>query len=141
MVTKAIIKNINWTTSSNGTQQAYSVELSIPFLNTVQDGIICTLPKCNFYPTIGDIVFVTFENYDINKPIIIGCLFKETGNTSSTSIETESLIVNGLCELSKDTTIGDVTYNELKYLEGLQQNLQQSLNNIEDRLKALEDNN
>lgn len=141
MVTKAIIKDINWTTATDGTQQAYSVELNIPFLNTVQDGIICTLPKCNFYPTIGDVVFVTFENYDINKPIIIGCLFKETGNTSNISIETESLIVNGSCKLNKDIDIAGITYNELKYLEGLQQNLQQSLNDIEERLKALEDNN
>lgn len=132
MVTKGIIEKVN---------TPYEVKVNIPFLNTVQNAIICTLPQCNFIPNVGDIVIVSFEDYDINKPIIIGCLFKESGNLSLIDLDVQSLTTKSITKLSDMTSIGDITYDELKYLKGLQQNIQSSLKNIEDRLDKLEGNN
>lgn len=111
MVTKAIIDSII---------NEYTVKVRIPFINknnnNTSDAIICTLPQCQFLPVVGDVVLVAFEDYQISKPIIIGCLFKESGNTSLINITTQALTVESKAILSKDTTIGDITYDDLKEL-------------------------
>lgn len=140
MITKGIIVSVDWT-NSNGIQQGFTVKVNIPFLNTIQDAIICTLPQCNFIPVVGDVVIVSFEDYDVNKPVIIGCLFKESGNVSLIDLNVQCLTTNSITKLSNTTTIGDITYDELKNLKGLQQNLQSTIKNIEDRLNKLEGNN
>ena len=141
MITKGIIEKIEWTNFSDSTSKAYLVTVRLPFLNTTQEAIVCTLPKCNFIPEIGDIVFVTFEDYDINKPVTISCLFKESGNTSNIELDLNSLNVNGLTKLSNMTSVGDVDYEQIKYLIGLKQNLQATIDDFENRIKKLEDNN
>ena len=135
MVTKGIVTKVNWIGN-----KAFSADVNIPFLNTIQESFICTLPNCNFIPQENDVVFVTFEDYDINKPVIIGCLFKESGNTSSIDLDVQNLIVKSICKLSEMTSIGDINYEQIKYLKGLEQNIQSSFKNIEDRLDKLEGN-
>ena len=144
MVTKAIIESINDT---------YSVKVRIPLLDSVgdysdatpsaelSDAIVCTLPRTSYIPEIGDIVIVTFEDNDLGKPIIIGCLFKDSGNLSQINSELNSLKVVANTTLSKDVNIGDISYKELQYLSGLKQNLQGTINNILSRLDNLEGNN
>ena len=131
MITKAIIKEII---------DKYQVRVDIPLLNSTLDSIVCTLPKAKFYPEIGDIVFVAFEDYDLGKPVIIGSLFKESSNTSNIDINAVSLKVDGHTTLSSDTTIGNITFEQLKYLEGLQQNIQSTFELIDQRLNNLEGN-
>ena len=143
MVTKAIIESI---------ESKYLVKVRIPLLDSgpefsdatdydsLSDAIICTLPRTSYIPEIGDIVFVTFEDNDKGKPIIIGCLFKESGNDSQIDIEVNNLVVKSKTQLSSSINIGSISYDELKYLEGLKQNIQATFSNIEDRLKELEGN-
>ena len=142
MVTKAIVESID---------NIYSIKVRIPILdsgkeftdatlyNNLSEATVCLPPRASYIPQIGDIVFVAFEDNDKGKPIIIGCLFKESGNTSQINIELNDLKVNSKSVLSNNTTIGDITYEEIKYLAGLKQSVQSTFNNIETRLKNLED--
>lgn len=144
MVTKAIIENVD---------DIYSVKVRIPILDSsaeytdatnykdLSDAIICTLPRTSYIPEVGDIVLVAFEDNDKGKPIIIGCLFKESGNTSQVNIEVNNLTVVSKTNLNADITIGDISYEELKYLKGLKQNIQATIENIQERLENLEGNN
>jgi len=142
MVTKAIIESI---------EDIYSVKVRIPILdsgaeytdattyNNLSEAVICTLPRASFIPEVGDIVFVAFEDNDKGKPIIIGCLFKESGNTSQINITANNLIIDGKTTLNNDFKVGDIDYNQIKYLEGLRQNVQTTFENIDERLKKLEE--
>lgn len=144
MVTKAIIEAIN---------DEYSVKVRIPLFdsssqfldstptNSLSDAITCTLPRMSYIPEVGDIVFVAFEDNDKGRPVIIGCLFKESGNTSLINAEINNLNVLGQTNLGTSISIGDISYQQLKYLIGLNQNIQAALENIDERLKNLEGNN
>ena len=56
-------------------------------VNELSDAIICTLPRSSYIPEVGDVVIVAFEDNDLGKPIILGCLFKETNNISQVNLE------------------------------------------------------
>ena len=141
MVTKAIIESI---------QSPYEVTVRIPLFNSgsnfsqgsqvLNEAIVCVPPNCSFTPQIGDIVLVAFEDFDAGKPVIIGCLFKESGNSSTLNINASSLNVDGTTTLSEQSKIGDIGYSELKQLSGLGQNVQNSINNIEGEIQTLETN-
>lgn len=131
MITKGIIKEI---------LTPYEVKVQIPLLNSTLDSVICTIPNSKFLPEVDDIVFVGFEDYDLGKPVILGCLFKENGNISGINIDCISLNVNGRTQLNSDIKIGDLTYEELKSLIGCKQNINIAIQNIEDRLDKLEGN-
>lgn len=143
MVTKAIIESV---------EDIYSVKVRMPTLdsipeyagatsvNELSDAIICTLPRSSYIPEVGDIVIVAFEDNDLGKPIILGCLFKETNNISQVNLEVNDLKVTSHVSLSKDIDIGDISYNELKYLIGLKQNIQSTIDNILERLNKIEEN-
>lgn len=136
MVTKAIIEDID---------DIYSVKVRIPMYDSTPEftdstktadlssAIICTLPQTSYVPAVGDIVLVAFEDNDKGKPVIIGCLFKESGNLSGVDIKANNLKVSG------NFTIGSISYDQLKYLEGLEQNIQNTLDNLEDRISKLEE--
>lgn len=137
MVTKAIIEEVI---------NNYQVKVRIPTLDSTENfststsqvelstAIVCVQPRSTFVPEVGDVVIVAFEDNDKGKPIIIGCLFKESGNLSQVDLTARDLIVNESTVLSKNTKIGDINYNELKYLQGLQEPVQQALSNLETRL-------
>lgn len=141
MVTKAIIEEVI---------NNYQVKVRIPTLDSTENfststskvelstAIVCVQPRSTFVPEVGDIVIVSFEDNDKGKPIIIGCLFKESDNLSQVDLTARNLTVNEGTLLSKNTQIGDIDYNQLKYLQGLQEPVQQALNNIVERLNKLE---
>ena len=142
MVTKAIVESID---------NIYSIKVRIPILdsgpeftdatsyNNLSEAVVCLPPRASYIPQVGDVVFVAFEDNDKGKPIIIGCLFKESGNTSQINMEVNDLIVNSKTTLNSNISIGDITYKEISYLEGLKQNIQSTFNNIDKRLEKLED--
>ena len=119
MITKAIIEKVI---------SDYEVKVRIPLLDSTTafkqsvdiDGLssatICISPKSRFIPAVGDIVFVAFEDNDAGKPVIIGCLQKETGNISSLDLNVESLNASSSINLSNNTTIGDLSYEKINSL-------------------------
>lgn len=117
MVTKAIVEEII---------SEYEVTVRIPTLDAgsnfssstqnynLANAIICVPPQCVYSPTKGDIVIVSFEDNDYGKPIILGCLFKESGNTSGMGANLSTLNVTGNTKLSTQTTIGNISYQQLQ---------------------------
>ena len=72
----------------------------------------------------GNIVFVEFEEGDTSKPVIVGSLFNTLESSVVSDAQFDSLIVNVNTELPRDTSIGDVTDDNIAFLEGLSTNVQ-----------------
>lgn len=78
---------------------------------------LCYQPEhLNSY-NVGDVVFVSFEDNDKSKPVILGKLY--LGNSqieSRTNDIVQDLKVTHNAKLPKDTTIGDISGEELERL-------------------------
>lgn len=124
MVTKGFIRgNIKKVrTSSGGESYKYPVEIYIfktagdkTASSQTLDSLICYASgQFQGYQT-GDCVIVTFEDNDLNKPIILGKLY-----TPITEIKDKKLLnrygnveIEDSCVLPKDITIGDFNYQSL----------------------------
>lgn len=95
----------------------------------VQAGITTSL-------NVGDIVIVSYDKYAPDEAVILGCLFRE-GLESFTDAKLNELIVFGKAELTKNTKIGDISYNELSSLSGIKDNVQKQLNDLQEQLNLL----
>lgn len=87
---------------------------------------------------IGDCVFIGFEDNDYSKPVILGKLFTGDTETPNTVKEVNNqLLVNSGAILPANTSIGNVSAQDLKALEGIGGNnktLMQLLKFILDKL-------
>lgn len=72
----------------------------------------------------GNIVFVEFEEGDTSKPVICGALFNTLDSQTVSDAKFNSLTVNVNTVLPRDTHIGDVTDDNIAFLEGLSTNVQ-----------------
>ena len=72
----------------------------------------------------GNIVFVEFEEGDTAKPVICGTLFNTLDSQTVSDAKFDSLTVNVNTVLPRDTHIGDVTDDNIAFLEGLSTNVQ-----------------
>lgn len=91
----------------------------------------------------GDRVYVGFLNNNVGDPIILGHMYFQNpdidAQTDSTySVKVADLETTAHTQLSADTTIGQITAQEISYLHGLSSNLQMQLSEIKERLAALE---
>lgn len=72
----------------------------------------------------GNVVFVEFEEGDTSKPVICGALFNTLDSQTVSDAKFDSLTVNVNTVLPRDTCIGDVTDDNIAFLEGLSTNVQ-----------------
>lgn len=72
----------------------------------------------------GNVVFVEFEEGDTSKPVICGALFNTLDSQTVSDAKFDSLTVNVNTVLPRDTYIGDVTDDNISFLEGLSTNVQ-----------------
>ena len=72
---------------------------------------------------VGDIVFVGFENNDAGSPVILGHLYRESLNSLDTFIESTTLNITNQATLPENTSIGDITYQQLYYLNNVSRNI------------------
>lgn len=132
MITKGKITKIptgKWITE-NGVEKYDNIyEVFIPiFLSAGQskdsklspssiEATLCYQPEhLNSY-NVGDIVFVSFEDNDKSKPIILGKLYLGNGETESrTNDIVQDLRVTHNAKLPKNTTIGDISGDEIERL-------------------------
>ena len=56
--------------------QVYEASLGVEF-NSLSDATICIPPKFKMNLKKGDLVFITFEDNDRYKPIIVGYIYNE----------------------------------------------------------------
>ena len=133
MITKAIVED-----ASN---PCY-VKVRIPTYDAIEDArggtlnkdlsyaTICALPNSDNNVQNGDVVFVSFEDDDLGKPVIIGHLVKEEKGKSYSDASFRLLNTKSTTTLYKDTYIGDVTPQEIASLKGIKFNIQEQFNNI-----------
>lgn len=139
MITKGIVQEII---------DPYNIKLRLPILDGtdyssegipneyLNTAIVCLPPKTQYNFEIGDVVIVGFEDDDLSKPIIIGCLFKQDGNTSTIDIQAQELSTTNAI-LGKNTYIGNVTPKEISSLEGVTGNIQLQINHILELIESL----
>lgn len=141
MITRGIIEQI---------VNAYTVKVRMPAINDMgrtgknllsddlNDAKICTLSHVNPSLNIGDIVFVAFEDNDMGKPVVIGHLYRENMQNTYTDIQSNSLIVNLMCQLPEYTSIGEVTSKQIAYLKNVNYDLQSQIDRLTNIVNDLE---
>lgn len=134
MVTKAIVADVS---------DKYNIKVRIPIYNrasfanqkTVDADLpaatSCVLPNSSLNLRVGDIVYVSFEDDDTGRPVILGCLYMESGNGSTCgSIFADSINVKANAVLPSETSIGKVTSKELGFLTGMRENTQYQIDEL-----------
>lgn len=143
MITKAIIQDVI---------NAHKIRIRIPLYNKL-DGVngstpnnelsiasVCTLPNIISDPHVGDIVFVSFEEDNIAKPVILGYLSSKADNKSLTNIKCDNLLVKGETCLTKETVIGEIEYENISQLKGLKDNINLKFQSIDKNISSLKSN-
>lgn len=127
MVTKGIVEKV---------LSKYYARVRIPIYDGVEDSqgstnnvnlssaIVCSLPNSIVTLAKDDIVYVTFEDDDIGKPVIIGWLQKGTGNNSEVGLTLSTLTTKSTTFLDKQTYIGNIQPFEIQKLENVRDNIQ-----------------
>lgn len=100
---------------------------------------LCMLPNTHPNLQVGDIVFVGFEDNDMGKPVILGCLYCETLSDSYASMTLNSLEVNVNTHLSAETEIGSTTAFDIKNLSNTKGNLQAQIDIIKEEISKLQE--
>ena len=143
MVTKAIIEQ---------RVSEYQYRVRIPIFDRSQSASLHTSTKNLCIATIstskgiynnyqeGDVVFIAFENNEMDHPIIIGHLYREALTqeiTSAPIIDARSINVTENAILPIGTTIGQIEYEELFSLLSLKGELQEQINEMKTQLQEL----
>lgn len=128
MFTKAIIEQVI---------DDFSYKVRIPVYNRAQYAVSSTptsqLPIAHvccppgYFPSysVGDIVYVTFEDNNTNKPVIIGQLFcKKSFNSTLSSLKLNNLEITSSANLPKNTFIGEIKGYEIQSLKDISNNIQ-----------------
>lgn len=139
MITKAKVEQIS--------PDGYHVKVRIPTLHKIEGApgatpfeelpyaLVCYAPGCKPNLTVGDIVYVGFENNQISEPVILGMLLNNTFTNSSTTINADSLNVNINAQLpDNQTTVGNINVSNLANNISLS-----TLNGLNDRFESIED--
>lgn len=99
---------------------------------------VCVTTNLNNSLNVGDIVYVSFEDNDKGKPVILGQLYKEEMNTLAdiklNSANINQLTVNKNASLPQNTSIGSISFKEIAALSGIKDNIQ---NQIDINLPAI----
>lgn len=124
MIVKGIVESV---------ENRNNIKVRVPFLNgasnqadsTPTDDLpnctICQLPNLSMQLNIGDIVWLSFENAQWDKPVIIG--FLDIAQKSKVSPVVDSITVDTNARLPYETNIGDVSPQSIACLTGLNQNI------------------
>lgn len=134
MLLKAIVNYIS--------DDGYTANITIPVLDGYgsyvksnvhgREAIICSLPGCKPSYGAGDVVFVSFEEDETSKPVVLGTLYRQE-QLSQMDINATSLVVDVNSQLPTDTYIGEIAPNNF-------QSLVDNKDNINKRIEVLSDN-
>ena len=143
MVTKALVKAVR----SNRNE----IDLYIPVYDSYEEdpnekelssryhATICTPPGiCPNYQ-VGDTVFICIEDANLSEPVIMGLLYPATNKKTSSDASFSSLIVSVNTKLSSDTSIGNVSKDNIKCLEKVNKNIQEQFDtNTKQKIELLD---
>ena len=101
---------------------------------------ICTVPGCLPNFAVGDVILICIEDNDLSAPMIMGRLIPDDESLGTSNATFQTLAVEKDTTLSKDTTIGDVTPENISYLEGVTSHIQAQFDtNTTQKINALND--
>lgn len=142
MITKGIVEELI---------SPYQVRVRIPLLDGIPSdpnstktkdlGIatICSLPNCYLNVNLGDIVFISFEDNTRDKLLVLGVLSAENQNKTYSELTLSRLDVVNEVKLPAQTTIGNVTPEDIQKLTNLYDNVQKQLNSLKERLDIIDE--
>ena len=104
--------------------------------NNLNIASVCNLPGSSILPRKGDVVFVGFENDNFSLPVVLGYLNLDSEINSSNSLKIDSLSVHNDTHLPRNTTIGQVYWNNIENISSLSSSVVESIDNIDSKLKA-----
>ena len=119
MILKAIIESTNLDNQYRIRIPKYhqidGVSTATP-INQLPFASVCYQPGIIPNYSIGDVVYIDFENDDLSQPIILGKLLCQRSytETSVSDATLRSLTVQVDTQLSEDTTISDITFDDIK---------------------------
>lgn len=140
MVTKGIVEKVI---------NQYSAKVRLPLYDGVSStknsistdnlpiATICTLPNTVGIISEGDIVFVTFEDNDKSKRVILGVLSRETKSISYPTTELSTIKIYDNATLPVNTTIGNLSSNDIACLIGLKDNIQRQIDALQAQLDSI----
>lgn len=141
MITRGIVERV---------VDAYHVKVRIPSIDRVatssihtatenlNTAIVATVPGCQIELQPNDVVIVAIDSSEPSA-IIIGYLYREESVNKPVTMLLEKLLVSSKAVLPSSTFVGKVTPNELQALQGVQSNIQVQLDELNSRLKKLEE--
>ncbi|MBO7696692.1 MAG: hypothetical protein J6T10_29030, partial [Methanobrevibacter sp.] len=111
--------------------KVFSASLCVDY-SGLSDATICVPPKFDMNVKNGDTVYILFEDNNRQKPIIIGFIKNDkNGYCESESI---SVVFENSVVLPEDAVIGNVNQNNIKNLYGLDKNVQNFINEINENV-------
>ena len=141
MITRGIVEEVI---------DRYTVRVRLPLLdgtpsskmstktNQLNVASICTLPSCDMNVRVGDVVFVGFEDVGERRAFIFGYLYRNAMTNTYCDMMVNSLETLGRTQLCSNTSIGDVSANEISCLSGVTSNIQKQINRLETMITTLE---
>lgn len=98
---------------------------------------IATVPGCSPALKKGDMVIVGFEHDDSDEPVVLGLFFNSNSDSTVSDIHIDSLKVDVDTVLPENTSIGTLTPNTIKYLEGVNKNIQIQFDELHTEIETL----
>ena len=140
MITKAIVEKVI---------DNYNIRIRVPSLDrTYQSSvytnnedldvaIVCTLPGCDPNIKVGDVVFVSLEDTEEDRAVILGYLYRTKKTETLCDMLLSKLNVANVAVLPEDTTIGNVSSFELQQLSGIRGNVQLQITQLQEQVARL----
>lgn len=140
MITKAIVEKVI---------DNYNIRIRVPSLDrTYQSSVytnnedlnvavVCTLPGCDPNIKVGDVVFVSLEDTEDDRAVILGYLYRTKKTETLCDMLLSKLNVEDVAVLPEDTTIGNVSSFELQQLNGIRGNVQLQITQLQEQVARL----
>ena len=142
MVTKGIITEVI---------SDYKAKVRIPLYDSVESAkgstldkdlsiaTVCTLPNLTHPVNVGDVVYVSFEDGDKSKPVILGHLHKESKTKTKVNLDVGNITTNSTTQLGYQTSIGNIRPVEIARLTGVKENIQHQIDSVAQFKPLLDD--
>ena len=92
--------------------------------------------NCGSQYLSNDSVYIEFENRDSSKPVILGSSTLTSDSVSDYKFN--SLVVNNKSSLSEDTTIGEVSPEEISCLKETKSNIKEQFNSLDKNFSTID---
>lgn len=141
MITRGIIEEVI---------DSYTVKVRIPMVdrvatstihtssNNLRQAVVSALPGIVLHLSVGDVVIVDLPDRSDNSGTILGYLYRPEIKDFRCDALFDTVSIQSVSRLPKNTTIGDVTPPEIHCLHGVSSNIQKQLDELSERLKRLE---